>query len=385
LVVFVLAELTVRYVFDLRSRITLAERKTLAAYQGKPWAPQYFKDLASCASQSARAHHPRYARYVLQDINEDCATRFVNYSGRVRRTWNPQAAPGVRVYEIGMFGGSTMEGLGAIDDETIASHLSRLANGSGDGSVVYHVTNFGVSGYTFTQSLVKLVTLLRDGHRFDAVVFYGGDNDIDYAYDLGEVGALEAENLVRTRLEGSILDRIAEFAKEQINGCVLCIAGVVIARNTAILKDHVSPSLVRLRDFAHFKKGRTDDHDVEQFAGGIARYYGQSHAMLASLAAAYHFQFLDVWQPSLMYDVTYAPGEAPLARMDPRLTDQKLRLLYKLTRDAVKKLGLPQFDDVSQALDGRQTAAYLDAVHLSGDANGIVARSVYQAWKDGGH
>jgi hypothetical protein len=30
------------------------------------------------------------------------------------------------------------------------------------GDVTYHVTNYGVSGYTFTQSLIKLVTLLRD-------------------------------------------------------------------------------------------------------------------------------------------------------------------------------------------------------------------------------
>ena len=230
LVVFLLAELTLRYVFDLRSRISLAERRTLAAYEGKPWAAQYFKDLGACASQSARAHRPRYARYVLQDINEDCSTRFVNYSGRVRRTWNPATPGGARVYEIAMFGGSTMEGLGAVDDETIPSHFSRLANAASPGDVLYHVTNYGVSGYTFTQSVMKLVTLLRDGRHFDAVIFYGGDNDIDYAYNLGEIGALESEDLVRTRLEGSIVDRIGEFGKEQLNACVLCLAGVILAR-----------------------------------------------------------------------------------------------------------------------------------------------------------
>ena len=321
---------------------------------------------------------------MLQDINEDCATPFVNYSGRTRRTWNPATLDGAHVYEIAMFGGSTMEGLGAVDDETIASHFSRLANASPPGDVVYHVTNFGVSGYTFTQSVMKLVTLLRDGHHFDAVIFYGGDNDIDYAYNLGEVGALESEDLVRTRLEGNVVNRIGEFGKEQLNACVLCLAGVILARNTALLKDHLTPYLLRLRDVAHFKKGQSDEHVVESLAEGIARYYGQSHALVASLANTYHLRFLDVWQPSLMYDSTYAPGEARLARMDTRLTDQKLRLLYRLTREQVLQLHLTAFDDVSHVLDSRQGPAYLDAVHLSGDANGIVARSVFEAWKDTG-
>ena len=380
MLIFVLAEMSLRYLLDARLRLDLAERQTLAAYQGKPWAPQYFKDLWSCAAQSARAHQPRYVRYVLQDINEDCTTPTVNYKARVRKTWNPEMRPGAAVYEIAMFGGSTMEGLGAIDDETIASQFSHLVNGPAANGT-YHVTNYGVSGYTFTQSLMKLITLLRDGHHFDAVVFYGGDNDIDYAYNLGEVGALEEETMVRVRLEGSASERVAQFGREQINSCVLCLAGVVLVRNVPGFRDHVTPYLVRIRDAFHFKRGQSSEHDVEAFADRIAQYYGQSHALLAKIADAYHLQYLDVWQPSLMYDSAYAPGEAMLARLDSRLTDPKLRRLYALTRENVTKLNLPQFDDVSHVLDHRRAAAYLDAVHLSGDANGVVARAIYDAWR----
>jgi lysophospholipase L1-like esterase len=319
---------------------------------------------------------------VLQDINEDCTTQTVNYANRVRKTWNPDRSPGAALYEIAMFGGSTMEGLGAIDDETIASQFSRLVNTPGS-DVMYHVTNYGVSGYTFTQSLIKLVTLLRDGRHIDAVIFYGGDNDIDYAYNLGAVGALEAENMVRVRLEGSAGERIAEFGREQINGCVLCLAGVVFVRNMPGLRDYVSPSLVRIRDALHFKRGQRDEHDVDRLADGIARYYAQSHDLLSKIAAAYHLQHLDVWQPSLMYETRYAPGEAMLSRMDTRLTDDKLRRLYTLTRENITKLQLANFDDASHVLDHRTTAAYLDAVHLSGDANGIVAHAIYDVWKDG--
>ena len=84
-----------------------------------------------------------------------------------------------------------------------------------------------------------------------------------------------------------------------------------------------------------------------------------------------------------MYETGYAPGEAMLARIDTRLTDDKLRHLYALTREDIIKLQLADFDDASHVLDHRTTAAYLDAVHLSGDANGLVAHAIYDVWKDG--
>src|SRR5215467_13471642 len=84
LLIFIVAEVALRTLFDARLRLSLAERRTMAAYQGKPWADQYFKDLLSCASQSARARQGRYVRYVLQDINESCTTSTVNYADRVR-------------------------------------------------------------------------------------------------------------------------------------------------------------------------------------------------------------------------------------------------------------------------------------------------------------
>jgi lysophospholipase L1-like esterase len=380
LLVFALAELAFRF-FDVPMRMSIAERKTFAAYQGMPWAAQYFKDLADCAAQSRRHHQPRYSRYVLQDINEDCSTPTVNYANRIRKTRTPPDAPaGARVYEVAMFGGSTMEGQGAIDDETIASWFSTLANAA-PGEAIYHVTNYGVGGYTFTQGVVKLITLLREGRHFDDVIFYDGDNDVDYAYNLNEPGALEEEDLVRARLEGSLWDRLAQFGKTQLNHCVLCMGGVMLARNTPFIKDHVTPYFVKVRDAIHFKKGVASNEDVAPFAQQIADYYVQSHQLLARVAEAYHLRYLDVWQPSLMYETGYAPGEAMLARIDTRLTDARLRQLYTLSRDRTVAARLDNFLDLSHVLEGRSKAVYLDAVHLSGEGNRIVASRIFEAWK----
>ena len=381
LIICLLAEGALR-VFNVRDRVGIAERRTLAAYQGEPGLDQYLKDLYDCGVQSAKARQPRYARYVLQDINENCTTQTVNYANRMRKTWNPQppiADPPTRIYEVGMFGGSTMEGQGATDEETIPSHFSSLANAQG-GGVVYHVSNYGVGAYTFTQSVYKLVGLLREGQHFDAVIFYGGVNDVDYAYNLGKAGALAEEDLVETRLEGGMWDKVAQFGKDQLNACVLCMTAGVLARHTPFLQDHLTPLIVRARDAIHFKKGQNDETDEEPLAEEIATYYASSHALVVRLAAAYNFRYLDLWQPSLMYD-QYGPGEAQLAKMDPRLTDDKLRRLYALARHDTGAKHLTNFFDVSDAIAERTHACYLDAVHLSGACNGVVAARIYDIFR----
>ncbi len=146
-------------------------------------------------------------------------------------------------------------------------HFSKFSTG---GNVVYHVTNYGVGGYTFTQSVVKFVMLLREGHHFDGVVFYGGANDVDYAYEVGEAGGLAEEEMVRIAFEGGLWDKLKESGKEQLNACVLCLAASVAVRHLPLLSDYVTPVLVRVRDAIHFKRGQSADDDAVPMAKGIA-------------------------------------------------------------------------------------------------------------------
>jgi lysophospholipase L1-like esterase len=382
LLVFAAAELGARDLIDLRSWIGTAERRSLAAYRDEPWAGRYFTDLLACQQQTRRRGQARYVPYLLQDINEDCRTPTVNYTGRVRHTWRLPDTPATPPFQLAVFGGSTVEGVGVIDDETIPSHVARIAASDPDTASPspLEVTNYGVSSYTFTQSVFKLITLLRDGRHIDGVIFYGGANDIDYAYQYGVAGALYEEDVVETRVEGRLWDRARLWGREQINACVLCLGAAVIVRHVPGVSGYVMPRLVRLRDWLLFKKGASGPDDVEPLARSIAAYYVRSHVLLAHLSAAYHFQYLDVWQPSLMYEDGYAPGEAMLAHLDPRLTDSKLRRLYAATHADLLAAHLTHFQDLSHALDDRRAAAYFDAVHVNGQANRTIARAILQAW-----
>ena len=168
--IVVVAEIGFRQFFNYRSATSVLERRSLSVYANEPWADQYFKDTFDCAEQrvaSRAAGRGSYARYLLSDITISCVTKYINYDGDklTRKTWNPDPSSipkGAKVYRIGVFGGSTVMGLGTIDDLTIPSHISKLANAEANSKGVYYdVTNYGVSSHTFTQNVIKLTLLLR--------------------------------------------------------------------------------------------------------------------------------------------------------------------------------------------------------------------------------
>ena len=383
------AEIGFRYFFGIRNQGNTLEVKTLGAYRDKPWVDQYFKDGIECQNQLLGGRGEVYERYVTHDLLYTCATQYVNYDGktRTRKTWNPDPASlpgGIETRTIGFFGGSTMLGVGVPDDVTIPSHFSKLANGEANArGVNYLVKNYGVSSYTFTQSLMKLILLLREGERFDYVIFYGGANDIDNAYAAGEAGALYNEDVLRRKLEGGLATELKEFAKVQINSCGICRAILTVSRNTPVLRDYLTPYLVRLRRAVLFQEGqKKDDRGIAEFGKDIADYYVKSHELLDSLSRAYGFTYVEFWQPSLMYGGEPVGDEVRIFASDNRLTDEKLTTLYRSTRERVRSAKLKNFYDISDALDGRKDSYYLDAVHIGDDGNGDVAKSMFKSIGD---
>ena len=69
-----------------------------------------------------------------------------------RRTWNLPATQPVEIY---MFGGSTTFGIGARDDYTIPSILSKMLAQVFPGQI--QVTNYGRPGFVSTQEMILLL------------------------------------------------------------------------------------------------------------------------------------------------------------------------------------------------------------------------------------
>ncbi len=384
LFLLIFAEIIARVILNNNGSISINERKNkFEPYQNKAWAEQYFKDEALCAKQrdNFKATTSSFARYIIYDVGyPGCESETINYfGGNRRKTWNPEYNPEKtkpKIYHVGFFGGSTTQGAGVPDALTIPSFFSKIVNKS-TSTIIYNVENFGVSGYTYTQAMVKLIFLLKEGTKFDYVIFYNGANDIDNAYEAGLVGAIYGEKTVENRLYGGLIGQIKEVFKDQIGSCGLCRFVITFSRNTPFLKDQLTPLLVKIRKVLLFKEGaKTSEESLDHFAQGIADNYIQSHKFLDHLSNAYGFKYLDFWQPSLQYEDGPVGGEKIYWNIDNRLTDEKLKALYRLTLEDVISANLNNFYDLSQSLAGRKKAYYLDAVHISDEGNEAVAKKI---------
>src|SRR5208337_749990 len=69
------------------------------------------------------------------------------------------------------FGGSTMWGVGARDDETIASWIQKLLDLR---HACVEVTNMGQDGYVSTQEVLLLAEQIRRGNIPNLVIFFDG-------------------------------------------------------------------------------------------------------------------------------------------------------------------------------------------------------------------
>ena len=100
----------------------------------------------------------------------------------IRRTWQ-SVERGGKPLVVWIFGGSTMFGWGVPDDQTIASHLTKmLAHSFPERDV--KVINYGHSYFFSSQELALFQMLLRRGERCDFAIFLDGLNDsIGYSFE----------------------------------------------------------------------------------------------------------------------------------------------------------------------------------------------------------
>lgn len=159
----------------------------------------YFREIAPEESRAyARARYDSFTVWGYADF----AGKHVTVENGFRRTVQPPPGFGGSTQTVWFFGGSTMLGQGAADADTIPS-LACAALARRHVQLTWRCRNFGLGGYVNTQSLVLLLTLLREPgrERPDSIVFYDGVNEVIAAWE-GHPGDHHNFPLVRARIEG---------------------------------------------------------------------------------------------------------------------------------------------------------------------------------------
>lgn len=336
----------------------------ISPYKGKEWASVYWKEMTEVIEGYEPFIGWRRREYHGEYVNVD--------SEGMRRTWNPENPGGQVTDTIYVFGGSTLWGVGARDDYTIPSSLSKLLDNNGYNFTVY---NYGESAYVFKQELIHLILLLREGHRPDYVIFYDGFNEVFSAYSHGAiVGHIQVSNISKKLKETEVPQ-----AEQPVLRLVLESIFPIFRERCMIYKaiDNMFTPIPPQPEFPEVASRYTDE-ELQLLSGGITEDYLESVELLIHLAQSFKFQYVCFWQPVVYTETKLTDEEATI---DMRVNDRALGDLYRMTTDSLVAKSPPHFFDITDALRDRTKTYYIDMAHLAEEGNEAIAARMFRIFE----
>jgi len=323
------------------ARPPVSPEMTSPYFARQPWGPDYVREIDRLFS---RLHYHPYVVWRARPFEG----RLVRVSPSGRRVHpGPPCPPGAP--RVWVFGGSTVWGLGSPDDQTIPFHLqARL----GSTPPAPCVENLGQLGYVSSQSVVELVSLLREGGRADRVVFYDGVNDTVAGFVYRQPGIHLAYDEIRQRVEAPRIDATPPRSTDLLAwSSVYRLVTRLLPRRTAPAADAHSDALV----------------------DGVVTTYLENVRLVKSLATTYGFRPAFFWQPTL------ATGAKPLNDAERAIQASEgtipfARRVY--ARFVARTAGVADVHDLTGALDRERGLAYLDWHHTTPEANATIARAI---------
>jgi lysophospholipase L1-like esterase len=354
LMTLVVIELGLQFLYFVREQIPPFYQRALriSPYADLDWPKEYFAE--------ERATKNQFVPYLMWR-RQEFHGRHINISADgVRKTWNPPTAAGRHLQKVFLFGGSTTWGVGARDNFTIPSLLSKKLNQTTPG---YLVENYGEKGYCLTQEIMYLVLLLKQGNIPDYVIFYDGINEVMVGYKNMKPGSIFGANYIRKQL----------YQKETVGQSLRKVwrqSGLY--RGYKDLSDLVKP---------HFRKERVLTPEEKQALGRLAddivADYLRNIELVKQLAQAYDFQYLFIWQPALLTNQALTTEEKKL----PAWTNKKMVKLYQLVYERMARVKMAHFYNIATMFDRKKGTLFFSWAHITEAGNKQVADRLYHIFQ----
>lgn len=313
--------------------------KTCAAL---PWGKAHFDEI-----QSLKYTYSDFVSWRLQPVAGK--TINVDKDGNRRDMLSGDVTPDrARVW---FFGGSTMWGTGARDNETIPAEFKKISH--------LATFNFGQPGYTSHQELNLLMkTYLAGGHP-QSVVFYDGFNNI-------LVGCRQDEGAFGTMQGKQIRDYVDAGTQSHTGSQTLDVFSPSIRAFRAI-SNRVDRSKLASIDYdcaANSAKARQ-----------VAMLMVEDWAVAKSLVEANGGQFIAILQPSAY---TGSPNLAYLPDIRSDLSFRKqVDAVYPMVRKILSERHFPYLD-LTDIFDGEEHL-YIDGCHVIPVGDRKVARAIFSS------
>jgi hypothetical protein len=339
-------------------RSTRPDRAAMAdAYVGADWSAGYFDEFRGAVRVDWKPYvewwqRPFHGAYVMLDERG------------LRPTPGEKPANGETI-RILCFGGSTMMGMGARDDQTIPAVLARRLAERGH---PVSVTNYGQLGHNSMQEVITLQQLLKSGERLDIALFYDGINEMACAEQTGRADGLFNE--ARRRAEFNLLhpDRRRDL-----------IAAALIRAAPRTLRRLRRLTGLQLRGPLPVEQTDLSQVDLAQLARDVIAAYVGNVRLVRLLGREYGFQPIFFWQP--MITTKKSKTEDEQRWLDDYTNDpERRRLLYEAIlgerRCNPALVDAADAVDLSALFDDWTDPVYIDLYHLSEIGNAAVATAI---------
>ncbi|MFP4403902.1 MAG: hypothetical protein ACLFPJ_06120, partial [Candidatus Woesearchaeota archaeon] len=271
---------------------------------------------------------------------------YLDFISEMRKTDNPCFDSNKDYLLIYMYGGSTMWGVSANDDETIPSYLSNILCSQ---SINVKIVNFGMLSHISTQEMIKLVLQLRDGQRPDIVIFYDGVNDIastipDYPYDI-------TYNLFKELKKNNFL------------------------KTTSNIFENLEFNSNNYFDFFfnNYYGNLYNNYDEKMIVNESLKFYLNNVKFIKSLENNYNFKSFNYWQPNLVTKKKISEDEFEIFKLNKYnfYLDR-----YNLSKKILLEINLTNKNiiDLSNIFDNYSDTIYIDDCHKFPIGNKIIAQ-----------
>jgi len=284
------------FVLELCVRVThyVAERqraRRLAAVPASLRDPQELEPWFADFTREYDATRPqRWKSYVYFGRKPSFKGRYVNIDADGHRVTPQPSSPAEPAARVFFMGGSTMWGTEQRDSATIAAVAAQRLQGLAGPAGRIEVTNFGESGYGNTQELLGLMLALRAGKRPDVVVFYDGINDVGTTVQYGVAGIPQNESKRVAEFDlGRAIDR-SGFAQGM--GKDLRALGALTGE--ALKQSELVETVLSAKRAPEQRYIAADTA-----ARSVVSAYRENVRVIESMARAYGFVPIYVWQPSV--------------------------------------------------------------------------------------
>lgn len=354
--------------FDTARNLTLIDdglRAGLPAYDGVDYDPRTVLDEVRKSDRAVYQPYTMWKRRPYRGVYTA-----IDVDGLRHTVGNSSETDALQIW---MFGGSTVWGVGAPDDETIPSHLAKLLNQTF--GIDASVRNLGERGFVSTQEVIYLMRELQAGRRPDVVLLYDGVNDAAAISLWPEFpGAHVSFDTLRDRFE----------AINDDGGIDSFVRSTGLYRASRIVLD-------RLEDDPFERDGiivyASDDNDSEPDYHWLAErgidLWLANARVVESLSRTYDFASLMFLHPGL-----WSHGK-PLDSSEEMLltTEAEFASLKTIMRVRAEMASIldTQLSDSPTAksivnLDGlfanTSDSVYIDYVHITGRGNRIAAERI---------